>query len=234
MSVVYKIFIQWLVHESVNVTWDYFWNIFISDKIVLNLVHLASVDKWSHVYLYHMYKDKYIEHLRTLRRYQEVTAWYDTLHEFDAQTVKDDNISLIFDLQEYEATLCTETCEKCEFYEYLDEYTRHLRFCYNLNCSWCYSIERCFHCSSFTSCIFHRQVMIGLNPHKVCKCKTERIVSDEQFVRKLKQIVPDLRKAGWKFIMYGDIPKLEIYPPGEYQEEFLSYEEELECLYFGE
>ena len=232
---VYKIFIQWLVHESIGVTWDFYWNIFVSKETTLNLVHLSSVNRWSHTYLYPMYKDKYIEHIRNLKRYQEVTAWYDALHDFDVQTVNIDMIQMIFELKEYESEYCIEQCEKCKFYDHLEQYERHVCFYYHDVCRWCYSIECCLECGIVTgSCKFHKNIMSGINPHKVCKCTKERIISDSFFIRKVRRVVPELRKAGWVFIMHGSIPNLEIYPPGEYQEEFLSYEEELECFYFGE
>jgi len=70
-----RYFVQWLVHES-DATWDFVWTVFLTSKITVNLVHLASVNRWSRRQLRKFFQQKYAKFRRELNKYRKVTAWY--------------------------------------------------------------------------------------------------------------------------------------------------------------
>ena len=208
----------------------------------MNLVHLASVNTWSHHYLRHMYKAKYEKHAEQVQLYQEATAWYDAL---DALYVEDrDANPMIEKLMGMESAYWIKTCKTCEVQDLYAVYQSHANYCgldddVFYDCEWCDLVRRCWDCrnddwSGFAYCTKHWQVANNIRSKqpRPCTCRFERDYSDEHFMRKVYEYGPYLADLGWLFVMSVD-NKLQIIPPSERTDQ-LTWSEELACQYFGE
>lgn len=247
---VFKAFVLWLVHESVGVEWDFCWNIYIGDT-TLNLVTLASVYKFSHGYLFRFYRELYDKDARRAREYQICTAWFKAVKDFDDGNVKGDGMSWMSMLKYHEDDWGTKKhccyCELIDWRAYYDQHLTDMRYDRHEPCDWCSKIAYCYDCTIYDDgqfvtnyCSFHRQIAecTYLSQHPVCECVEERYMSDDEFMRLVKELVPQMVRLGWRFFQFDDedgIPFIEIYGPGEYCYDdgfWLDRNQQLACEYF--
>ncbi|MBX9637250.1 MAG: hypothetical protein K2Q45_06835 [Nitrosomonas sp.] len=246
MEQVYRVFVQWLVHES-DSEWDFYSIVYVGQNpsCFLSLVALASVNKWSRKYLLHFYKKQYKAYAQRLRRYQNITAWYDALREVDLTRIdiNDDIFFPMYQLVQLESNIdIASDCEQCMYQRQKERWEFHNMCCEDNDCYLCQEIEDCLDCQDelFDSyCEYHRsrRRYIGNVVYGQCTCKPFRLTTDWEMEQALKQHIPVLHNQGWHMAWSEEkgVPRLELIAPGDRDDEcFLHYSDELALKFYGE